>query len=127
MTNNINRIKWIHVRLSPSEHKLVLKRKANSTSRNLSEYLRNLIFERPIVTTYRNRSQDDLIQQMAVLNRELNGIGNNLNQIAMRLHTLRAHESYTWAAQFSSQIENVLSRIAEVKELTRKMAEQWLR
>ncbi|PHK32418.1 hypothetical protein VF13_38790 [Nostoc linckia z16] len=122
-----NRIKWVHLRLSPAEHKIILHKRANSTCRNLSQYLRNVLLDRPIVTTYRNLSQDDMIQQIVILNQELNAIGNNLNQVTKRLHTLQPSEAQSWGMQFSAQAEAILKHIAEVKELIGKIAERWLR
>lgn len=126
-SNNSNKTKWIHIRLSPAEYKIIKKHREKSTCRSLSHYLRNVLLDRPLVTTYRNLSQDDMIKQIAVLNEELNAIGNNLNQVTKRLHTLRPSESVSWGAQFSIQAETILSQIAQVKEAVRKIAERWLR
>ena len=125
--NDINRTKWVHLRLSQREYTSVHDKYEKSTCRNLSQYLRDIIFERPVVATYRNRSQDDMIQQIAVLNRELSAIGNNLNQITKRLHTLQPSEAQSLGVRFSAQAESILKHIAEVKELTVKIAERWLR
>ena len=121
------RVKWLHLRLSPTEHELILKKREKSTCRTLSQYIRNIILDRPVVTTYRNVSQDDIIQQLVVLNNQLNALGNNLNQITKRLHTLRPLEEQSWGLQYSQQAETLLVQISEVKGLTRKIAEQWLR
>jgi len=122
-----NRIKWIHLRLSQAEHKEVIKKRANSNCRNLSHYIRNVILDRPIVATYRNLSQDDMLQQMVLLNSELNALGKNLNQITKRLHTLRSSEQELWGLQFTSRAESILLKLAEVKGVIQNIAERWLR
>jgi hypothetical protein len=122
-----NRIKWVHLRLSVDEHKVIMQLRSKSTCRNLSEYIRNVIFDRPIIATYRNLSQDDMLKHMASLNRELNGIGNNLNQVTKRLHTLKPIEQAHWANQFEAQIETIQLEIKQVKELMLKITERWLR
>ncbi|WP_188619205.1 plasmid mobilization protein [Flavobacterium suaedae] len=98
-----NRVKWIHIRLSPDEYNIIVKRKMNSTCRNLSIYIRSIIFDHPIVATFRNISQDEIVEQIVVLNRELNSIGNNLNQTVKRLHTLREGEVVGWTARYASE------------------------
>lgn len=95
--------------------------------RNLSQYVRDVIFNYPLVHTYRNRSQDDLVKQMTVLNNELNALGNNLNQITKILHTLRASEMQPWGIEFTSQAGTLTTKISEIKEVTAKIAERWLR
>lgn len=99
----------------------------NSTCRNLSIYIRSIIFDHPIVATFRNISQDEIVEQIVVLNRELNSIGNNLNQTVKRLHTLREGEVVGWTARYASESQQLLSKIAEVKALLNTMAERWLR
>lgn len=122
-----NRIKWMHLRLSEAEHKLLLRNKSQSTSRNLSQYVRNIIFDKPIVATYRNLSQDDLTIQIAILNRELNALGNNLNQITKRLHTLQTTAEKDWIKNFSFEAKSILLKIDEVKEVVYKISRSWLR
>lgn len=122
-----NKVKWMHLRISATEHKLLLHYQKKTLCRSLSQYIRNVIFKYPIVQTYRNISQDDLVKQMVVLNNELNAAGNNLNQITKRLHTLRASEVQAWGIEFTSQAETLTSKIAEIKDVTAKIAERWLR
>lgn len=122
-----NRIKWIHLRLSPTEHNLIMNKHVNSTCRNLSHYIRDVILNRPIVATYRNLSQDEIVQQMVLLNSELNALGNNVNQITKKLHILRSSEQELWGLQFTSQAESILLKLSEVKDVVQNIAERWLR
>jgi hypothetical protein len=122
-----NRVKWIHLRLSHAEHKEVMAKRANSNCRNLSHYIRDVILDRPIVATYRNLSQDEMVQQMVLLNSELNALGNNLNQITKKLHTIRPPEQELWGLQFTSQSDSILLKLAEVKDVVQNIAERWLR
>lgn len=126
-TDQNNRTKWIHLRLSPSEYRAIQRRYHNTTSRNLSQYVRAVLLDHPVVATYRNISQDEIVEQIVVLNRELNSIGNNLNQTVKRLHTLRESEVVGWTARYASESEQLLNKITEVKALLNTMAERWLR
>lgn len=122
-----NRITWIHLRLSLDEHQLLVKRRNNTTCRNLSHYLRDILFNRPVVATYRNISQDDIVHQMVILNRELNSIGNNLNQVTKKLHTLHSSEDQFWGVEFITQAQDIRTKIIEIKEAVHMIAERWLR
>ena len=85
---NSNRTRIIGLRLTPEEYAKIDRKWKASTSRKLSDYVRRSIFDKPIVTTYRNQSLDDFMTEMGMLRTELNHIGNNFNQAVKRLHTL---------------------------------------
>jgi hypothetical protein len=51
-----------------------------TTIEKLSEYLRRLIFNKPVTGFVRNRSLDKFMAEMTLLRKELNAIGVNFNQ-----------------------------------------------
>jgi len=124
---NNNKTKWIHLRLSSIEYEEVIRKRSESTCRSTSQYVRTVILDRPIVTTYRNLAQDEMVQQMVLLNSELNALGNNLNQITRKLNTLRSSEQELWGLQFTSQADSILLKLAEIKDVVQNIAERWLR
>jgi len=79
--DNENRSKWIKVRLKPSEEELLNKRYKKSTFQNLSEYGRAMILGEPVTIIHRDRSMDEVLEELVLLRRELNFIGNNLNRL----------------------------------------------
>ena len=85
---NTNRSKRIICRLTPDEYIKIQKKWKASTCRKLSDYVRHILFQKPIVTTYRNESLDDFMAEAIRLRNELNSIGNNFNQAVKKLHTL---------------------------------------
>lgn len=54
-----NRIRIVGVRFTTKEYEQIEKKWKDSTCRKLSEYVRKIIFNQPIVATYRNKSLDD--------------------------------------------------------------------
>ncbi len=122
-----NRTKWVHLRLLPDEYKALQNKFSRTTCRSLSQFVRAVLLDKPLVATYRNASQDDLLQAMATLTRELSAIGNNVNQSVKKLHTLREGEAAGWALQHASESEQLLLKINEAKALLNSMAERWLR
>lgn len=121
-----NRIKWIHLRLTLTEYKELHTKFSRTTCRSLSQFIRSALLDRPLVATYRNASQDDVLGAMAALTGELNSIGNNINQTVKRLHTLQEGEFISWTARYVSESEQLLTKITEVKALLNTMAERWL-
>jgi hypothetical protein len=124
-TENRNRI--VGVRFTTKEYEQIEKKWEASTCRKLSEYVRKIIFNKPIVATYRNKSLDDLMTEMIQLKKELNGIGNNFNQAVKKLHTLnQIPEFKEWIEVYEAEKNLLLNKVEEIKNVTGKIGEQWL-
>lgn len=80
MKEKVNRTRMVHVRLTQDEYQKLQQRFQKTTCRKFSEYLRHCLFDKPVITTYRNTSLDDFMIEMSALKKELNHIGNNYNQ-----------------------------------------------
>jgi hypothetical protein len=83
-----NRERIVGLRLTIPEYKELEQKWQKSNCRKLSDYVRRMIFEKPIVSNYRNKSMDELMAEAILLRKELNAIGVNFNQAVHRLHTL---------------------------------------
>ncbi|WP_370629895.1 plasmid mobilization relaxosome protein MobC [Zunongwangia sp. SCSIO 43204] len=122
-----NRTRIIGLRLTPDEYEKIEKKWQNSTCRKLSEYVRHSLFEKPIVTTYRNQSADDFMAEMAKLRKELNHLGNNFNQAVKKLHTLEEiREFRSWLIAYEVEKRTLFNKVDEIKKHIQKMAEIWL-
>jgi len=122
-----NRVRWVHLRLTTGEYNGMHKKFSRTTCRTFSEYIRSVLMERVVITTYRNSSQDALLKEMAILNKELNAIGNNINQATKRLHTLQYAELAMWHADYDSQASALIRKSDEIKSILKILAEKWLR
>ncbi|MCL6218941.1 plasmid mobilization protein [Zunongwangia pacifica] len=122
-----NRTRIVGLRLTPDEYEKIEKKWQNSTCRKLSEYVRRSLFEKPIVTTYRNQSVDDFMAEMAQLRKELNHVGNNFNQAVKKLHTLqKITEFKSWLIAYEVEKRTLFNKVDEIKKHIQKMAEIWL-
>lgn len=126
-TENNNRKRRIYLRLTDKEFITLESRCKNTTCRSLSDYVRHCLFNKPITTITRNASADEAIMQMSHLNRELNAIGSNFNQLVRKINsTSQAAEIKALLLLFDSQKKILFSKINEVKEQLQKLAEKWL-
>ncbi len=124
---NSNRTRIVGLRLTPEEYAKIEKKWKASTSRKLSDYVRRSLFDKPIVTTYRNSSQDDLMAELTRLRIELNAVGNNFNQIVKKLHTLsQIPEFRNWLIAYEVEKRILSIKIDEVRNNIKKMLEIWL-
>src|SRR3978361_1984105 len=86
---NSFRTRIIGLRLTPKEYQQIEKQFSNSTAKKMSDYVRHVLFDKPVTVYQRNKSLDDFMAEMILLRNELNGIGNNFNQAVKKLHKLQ--------------------------------------
>jgi len=124
---NSNRTRIVGLRLTPLEYAELEKRFRASTCRKLSDHIRRHLFNKPIVTTYRNTSFDDYIEETMTLNSELNSIGNNINQIAKKMNSFKTISEFkTQVFWFEVDKKKLLEKMEEIKIHSQKFSEQWL-
>lgn len=124
---NENRSRIIGLRLTGSEYAYLEKKWKQSDCRKLSDYVRRLIFSKPLVSSYRNRSLDDAMAELMLLRKELNAIGVNFNQAVHRLHTLDyLPQMQLWLTGFERDKGVLFGKVDEVVVQVEKMAAAWL-
>lgn len=124
---NTNRTRWLHLRLTSDEMKLLKNRFEKSLCPKLSDYARKNLLQKPIVLKYRNRSVDDLILEISRLRTELNAVGNNYNQTVKKLHSLREiYEVKSWILSSQEDHNRLLEYIETIKIAMIKLIEKWL-
>ena len=124
---NNNRIKWLHLRLTPDEYAQLHQQFKKTTCPKLSNYARKMVLGKPVVATYRNQSLDDFMAEMMRLRGELNSIGNNFNQAVKKLHTLhQIAEFRSWLFSYEGEKQTLLNKVEEIKNRINKIADQWL-
>lgn len=122
-----NRSRIIGLRLTPKEYGEVAEKWKKSNCGKLSEYVRRLIFNKPLVSSYRNRSLDELMAELALLRKELNAIGVNFNQAVHRLHTLdHLPQMQLWLRGFERDKGAFFDKVDEIKARLNVLSELWL-
>ncbi len=124
---NSNRTRIIGLRLTPEEYAKMERRWKSSTCRKLSDYVRKHLFDKSIVTTYRNQSLDDFMEETIVLRNELNAIGNNINQAVKKLHTLQQIPEFrNWIISYNLDKMILFNKVEEIKKHIQKITDKWL-
>ena len=124
---NSNRTRIIGLRLTPEEYVKIERKWKASSCRKLSDYARRKLFDKPMVSTYRNQSADDFMAEMVLLRAELNHIGNNFNQAVKRLNTLnQITEFRSWLIAYEVEKKTLFNKVDEIKKHVQKIAESWL-
>jgi hypothetical protein len=122
-----NRDQWLHLRLTIEEQQKIQEAFSRTTQRKISDYARKILLGKPMIATYRNASLDDLMQELLLLRKDLNGLANNFNQAVHKLHTLD-HDLQVkyWAEHYEKQREILLIKVEEMRELMAKIGAAWL-
>jgi len=123
--DKIIRSKWLTIRMTQEEYQQLEQLAKKTTSRNVSDYSRRVLLQKPVNIKYRNQSLDDFLADMLVLRKELNAIGNNFNQAVHRLHSMQfVPEILHWVlineqdkTQILRQIETISNKINEAYKL----------
>ena len=124
---NSNRTRIIGLRLTPEEYAKIEHKWKTSTCRKLSDYVRKHLFDKSIVTTYRNQSLDDFMEETIVLCNELNAIGNNINQAVKKLHTLQQIPEFrNWIISYELDKKILFNKVEEIKKNIQKITDKWL-
>ena len=119
------RSKWLTVRLSDEEERMLLQLCGRTTARGLSEYARDVLLKEPVTVLYRNASADDFLTQMLGLKKELNAVASNFNQAVHKLNTIaQTSEVKTWVViheasrrSLQKKTEEILEKLSEIYNL----------
>jgi MobC-like protein len=119
------RTKWLTIRMTEVEYQQLEQLAKKTTARNISDYGRRVLLQKPVSVRYRNQSLDDYLADMLALRKELNSIGNNFNQAVHRLHSMHiVPEIQHWLmlneqdkTQILRKIETISNKINDAYKL----------
>lgn len=121
------RSKMVVVRMNEQEFRQLKKLQRQTIEKNIGSYLRKVSLQKPVTVRYRNESADDFLLDMLNLKKELNAIGNNVNQAVHKLHILeKIPEFRSWVQQYDSLQKVLISKVEEIKNRMHQLYEQWL-
>jgi len=124
--NEVRKI-FVKIRMNKTELQQLKKLQQQSTERSLSNYIRKLALQKPIIVRYRNQSADEFLAEMIRLKRELNAIGNNFNQVVHKLHILeRIPEFRKWIMENKILQENLARKVGNIEQKMNEIHQQWL-
>ena len=125
-TKDNKRTRILDIRVSESEFKKIHDGFSHSTKRKRSEYIRSILLDKPITVYTRNKSIDDFLDEIILLRRELNAIGNNFNQSDKRLQMSKhISEIKTWAILNENSKELFFKKMEEIENKIIQIDNKW--
>jgi hypothetical protein len=114
------------IRVTPGEYAGLQEKFHTTTHRIFSDYIRDLILQRPVTTRYRNQSLDEFIPVALALKNELQTIGRNFNQAIRRLNNLpQAAELKDSLEYFAAEQFALQQKTEEIKNCLIKIYDLW--
>jgi hypothetical protein len=121
-----NRLKRVTIRFKDEEFKLIDNRFKKTRFRKLSEYIRSVLLEKPITVMYRDKSMDDVLEELILLRKELNAIGNNLNQTVRNINSAHGGaDTRLWINLLGVINSKLEPSIYQIKDRMNNYAELW--
>ncbi len=109
---NSFRTRIIGLRVTLKEYEQIEEKCKNSTAKKLSEFIRRVLFEKPVTMYQRNKSLDDFMAEMMLLRNELNGLGNNFNQAVKKLNSLQQIPDFrNWIITFEIEKKILFNKV----------------
>ena|ERR1035437_204478 len=113
---------FVKMRMNDAEFLQLQNLQKKTTEKYLSNYLRKVALQKPLMVNYRNQSADEFLKEMIQLKNELNAIGNNYNQAVHKLHILdKIPEFRSWIQTnektrlaFFQKVEQIKDRINQL-------------
>jgi len=118
---------FVKMRMNESEFLQLQKLQNQTTEKSLSNYLRKVVLQKPVLVNSRNQSADEFLKEMILLKNELNAIGNNYNQAVHKLHILdKIPEFRNWIVANESLKLSFFKKVDEIKNRINQLYEEWL-
>lgn len=116
---------WVNVRMTKEEFEKLESNRKKTTERTNSEYLRRIAGDEPVKILTRNASQDALTEEIIQLRKELNAIGQNLNQAVKKLHTLKMIPEFrNWILEYDATRKHIIAHTETICNCLQKATVQ---
>ena len=121
-----NRSQRLYIRVSAEEKKELERQLDTTTCRTFSEYGRKVLLKKPVVTRVRDETKEELLDEVTLLRKELNAIGNNFNQLIRKMQLLvRKDQLEAWFIAYQAERDTFLERMKNIESELKKLALKW--
>ncbi|MBZ4188969.1 hypothetical protein [Niabella beijingensis] len=101
---------------------------SESHYKNMSELLRDIVCERQVVIYTRDESIGVVMEELTRIRRELNAIGQNINQAVKQINTtVDKNKILVFGLELSAQHQQVLQLTEQLFPIISQLAKKWLR
>lgn len=114
------------LRLKPKEFETVNSDFKRTRFRSLSEYTRSMLLEKSITVLHRDAAMDEILEELILLRKEINFIGNNFNQAVRKLNSVSGMpEAKIWQSMLEVLRDQLEPSIRQVKDRINNYSDIW--
>lgn len=117
----------VFTRISKEKYEQLHQMLKQSRCRTISELLRKILENKPIVVKTYDTSLDKVMEQLCGIRKELHAIGININQVTRYFHTEHSPEGKLFQAlEVARLYQQTDLKISELFLIIGKLSERWL-
>lgn len=117
----------IGLRVSVEFYKKMEQWQTQSNCRSVSELARRILYKEEIIWYHKDSRLDETARELALIRKELNAIGNNINQAVRIMNTTPLPDLIiSEAKKISDSNDQLLLHLSRVAEMTEAVSKQWL-
>jgi hypothetical protein len=121
------RKKMVVIRLNEDEFEQLQTLQEQTTEKSISNYLRKVALQKPVLVKYRNTSADDFLRDMMELKNELSTLGSNYSRAVEKLRLLdKIPEFRTWLTVYEYTRQAFLSKVEQIHQRITRLYYLWL-
>ncbi|HEX5170789.1 MAG TPA: plasmid mobilization relaxosome protein MobC [Cyclobacteriaceae bacterium] len=99
----------------------------NGDCHSIGEVARRILSKEKILCTYRDTTMDATVEQLALIRKELNAIGININQMTRYFNSTEAlNQKAIQALKVAEQYARVGDKVDELLKIIGAIAKKWL-
>mgnify|MGYP003575457464 CR=1 FL=1 len=117
----------IKLRVNQWHYDRLCKLLSQSHYKNMSELLRDIVCERQVITYTRDESLGVVMEELSHIRKELNAIGNNLNQAVKQIHkTMDKNKILLSGFEIAEQVAGIECQMNKLFPIISQLAKKWL-
>lgn len=120
-------VRKVTVRMSDTFYERMEGWLANSNCQTLAELARRILYREEIIWYHKDASMDSTIAELALIRKELNAIGININQITRHFHSAdTTNQKVLQALKVVEEYKKVGHKLDRVMDVTSEITKKWL-
>lgn len=118
----------VTVHLSQAYFEKLQRWMSHSNCRSVSELARSILYKEQINWYHKDASLESTALELALIRKELNAIGKNINQITHYFHGTAIHNQKMFhALKVSDEYKKVGNKVDELLKIVSEISKTWLR
>lgn len=119
--------KIFSVRVSERFYNRLEEIKKNSNCQYIGEVARRILYREEIIWYHKDASMDSTIAELALIRKELNSIGININQVTRHFHSAdTTNQKVFQALKIVEEYKKVGQKMERVMDVTSEITKKWL-